>query len=74
MACRGPTPALKPCDWRGATGSRLLGDPDFAKVPTDRLLSDDYAQRSAAEILAAVEAGKFLAHGVKPNPRAALSI
>jgi len=48
----------------------LLGDPDFSKVPVIRLLSEDYARESANKITAAVKAGKFLAHGVTPNPHA----
>jgi gamma-glutamyltranspeptidase/glutathione hydrolase len=45
----------------------LLGDPEFSKVPVARLLSDDYACESANKILAAVKAGKFLAHRVTPH-------
>jgi len=44
-----------------------LGDPEFAKVPIAQLLSDDYARESADQILAAVKAGKFLAHSVTAN-------
>jgi gamma-glutamyltranspeptidase / glutathione hydrolase len=45
----------------------LLGDPEFVKVPQAKLLSEDYARESAAKILAAVKAGKFLAHDVTPQ-------
>ncbi len=48
----------------------LLGDPDFAKVPVARLLSDDYARESAERISAAVKAGKILAHTVTPRAHA----
>ena len=48
----------------------LLGDPDFAKVPVARLLSDDYARESAERISAAVKAGKILAHTVTPRAQA----
>jgi gamma-glutamyltranspeptidase/glutathione hydrolase len=47
----------------------LLGDPDFGKIPVDRLLSADYARESAAQITAAIKDGKPLAHAVAPRPQ-----
>jgi gamma-glutamyltranspeptidase/glutathione hydrolase len=44
-----------------------LGDPEFAPVPIEQLLSADCARESADQILAAVNAGKFLTHKVAPN-------
>jgi len=38
----------------------LLGDPDFAKVPVDHLLSPDYARELAEKVRAAVKDGKPL--------------
>ncbi|MDY3555019.1 gamma-glutamyltransferase [Gemmata sp. JC717] len=38
----------------------LLGDPDHAKVPVERLLSEKYAQETAARVRAAVKAKKPL--------------
>lgn len=38
----------------------LFGDPEFVKVPIEKLLSTDYAQDAAAMIRATVKAGKAL--------------
>jgi gamma-glutamyltranspeptidase/glutathione hydrolase len=46
----------------------LLGDPDFVKNPTDRLLSKEYADESAERIMAAVKRGEYLAHRVHTRP------
>ncbi len=42
----------------------LLGDPEFVKVPQEKLLSEDYARECAEKIQATVKAGKLLAHAV----------
>ena len=38
----------------------LLGDPDFAKVPQEKLLSTSYAKECAERVRAVVKAGKIL--------------
>jgi len=45
----------------------LLGDPSATSVPQAKLLSNDYATECAAQIAAAVKAGKYLAHAVTPR-------
>lgn len=45
----------------------LLGDPEFARVPVEKLLSADYARDGAERILAAIKSGKLLAHNVTPR-------
>jgi gamma-glutamyltranspeptidase/glutathione hydrolase len=45
----------------------LLGDPDFARVPVAKLLSEEYARESAEKITSAVTTGKLIAHAVTPN-------
>jgi gamma-glutamyltranspeptidase/glutathione hydrolase len=45
----------------------LLGDPDFANVPVEKLLSADYARESAQRIQAAVKSGTYLTHTVTPH-------
>ncbi|MEY2880513.1 MAG: hypothetical protein RLZZ15_2893, partial [Verrucomicrobiota bacterium] len=47
----------------------LLGDPEFAKVPQEKLLSDDYARECAARIRAAVAAKKILPHPAESRPQ-----
>ena len=46
----------------------LLGDPEFSDAPVTRLMSEDYARDSAERIMAAVQAGKPLAHAVTRRP------
>lgn len=46
---------------------KLLGDPNFANVPQAKLLSDEYAAECAAQVKAAVKAGKILTHQVLPH-------
>ena len=43
----------------------LLGDPEKAAIPQDRLLSADYTAECAGQILAAVRAGRVLDHGLQ---------
>ena len=43
----------------------LLGDPEKAAIPQERLLSAGYAAECAEEILAAVRAGRVLDHGLQ---------
>jgi len=45
----------------------LLGDPEGAEDPSERLLSADYARESASGIEAAVKAGKILTHRITPR-------
>jgi gamma-glutamyltranspeptidase/glutathione hydrolase len=45
----------------------LLGDPEFVKVPQEKLLSEDYARECAEKIQATVKAGKLLAHSTAPR-------
>lgn len=45
----------------------LLGDPEHAKVPVERLLSDAYAQESAAAIRASLKDRKPIPHAVDAN-------
>ena len=42
----------------------LLGDPEKADVPQQRLLSDEYADQSAAQILAAVDSGTVIERNI----------
>ncbi|MBI5766374.1 MAG: gamma-glutamyltransferase [Verrucomicrobia bacterium] len=42
----------------------LLGDPDHAKVPQEKLLSDDYARECAGRVRAAVAEKRILTHKV----------
>jgi gamma-glutamyltranspeptidase/glutathione hydrolase len=46
----------------------LLGDPDFAPMPTAKLLSVEYALECAQQITLAVRAGRILTHDVTPKP------
>jgi len=46
----------------------LLGDPDHAKVPIDRLLSEKYAKETAARVRAAVKAKKPLEGATDGRP------
>jgi len=43
----------------------LLGDPEFAEIPQQKLLSDDYAGEGAQRILAAVKRGRVVDYGVR---------
>jgi gamma-glutamyltranspeptidase/glutathione hydrolase len=45
----------------------LLGDPDFVKVPQEKLLSDDYARECAERVQATVKRGNFIRHAVTPQ-------
>jgi gamma-glutamyltranspeptidase/glutathione hydrolase len=45
----------------------LLGDPDHASVPQEKLLSSAYAEESAAQVRSAVAARKILAHAATPR-------
>jgi gamma-glutamyltranspeptidase / glutathione hydrolase len=45
----------------------LLGDPDFVKVPQEKLLSDDYARECAERIQATVKRGELIHHAVTPQ-------
>ncbi len=45
----------------------LLGDPDFVKVPQEKLLSDEYARECADRVRAVVKQGKFIRHAVTPK-------
>jgi gamma-glutamyltranspeptidase / glutathione hydrolase len=45
----------------------LLGDPNFVKIPAEKLLSDDYAHECAERVQAAVKQGQFISHAVTPK-------
>ncbi len=47
---------------------KLLGDPDQAKVPQEKLLSVDYAKECAERVRSVVKAGKILAHPAVARP------
>ncbi|MSU49589.1 MAG: hypothetical protein EXS37_10960 [Opitutus sp.] len=44
-----------------------LGDPDFAKIPQEKLLSADYARECADRVRRAVKSGTLLAHNATPR-------
>lgn len=47
----------------------LLGDPDFSPVPTEKLLSAEYAGECSEKIMAVVKAGTILQHDITPKPQ-----